>query len=187
MQYEHFELQPMRLHPRLVRPSRVREVAGELSPRPRTATRPRPRRRLRPSPRGAGSSRARTRRRRRDKERRSVSLRLGVAAADRRSPLGSACFSARRRARMRRDNADPGFSRTVQRVEDDDVRIALGAGSPRPSDSSSALIRSESWAFIWQPERRDVVALHRRDCIPRTAAEITSRTRSLGTRGSRSP
>ncbi len=44
-----------------------------------------------------------------------------------------------------------GFSRIVQVLSTITSASFWLAASPRPSSSSRPLIRSESWAFIWQP------------------------------------
>jgi hypothetical protein len=45
-----------------------------------------------------------------------------------------------------------GFSRTVQVLKTITSASSWALASPMPSDSSMPLIRSESWAFIWQPK-----------------------------------
>src|SRR5437868_5032639 len=44
-----------------------------------------------------------------------------------------------------------GFSRIVQVLRTITSACSCDAASPSPIDSSMPLIRSESWAFIWQP------------------------------------
>jgi len=44
-----------------------------------------------------------------------------------------------------------GFSRIVQVLKTITSASSWEGASPRPSSSSMPLIRSESWAFIWQP------------------------------------
>ncbi len=45
-----------------------------------------------------------------------------------------------------------GFSRIVQVLKTTTSASSGEAASPSPSSSSRPLIRSESWAFIWQPK-----------------------------------
>ena len=45
-----------------------------------------------------------------------------------------------------------GFSRIVQVLNTTTSASAALAASPSPSSSSMPLMRSESWAFIWQPK-----------------------------------
>ena len=52
-----------------------------------------------------------------------------------------------------------GFSRIVQVLKTSTSASSCAVASPSPSDSSMPLIRSESWAFIWQP---NVVTWYRR-------------------------
>ena len=44
-----------------------------------------------------------------------------------------------------------GFSRIVHVLKTSTSASSCAVASPSPSDSSMPLIRSESWAFIWQP------------------------------------
>ena len=44
-----------------------------------------------------------------------------------------------------------GFSRIVQVLKTTMSASSFEVASPRPSDSSIPLMRSESWLFIWQP------------------------------------
>src|SRR5690348_5175787 len=52
-----------------------------------------------------------------------------------------------------------GFSRIVHVLKTTTSASAALGASPRPSSSSMPLMRSESWAFIWQP---NVVTWYRR-------------------------
>src|SRR4026209_297198 len=45
-----------------------------------------------------------------------------------------------------------GFSRMVHVLKTTTSAWSADVASPSPSDSSMPLIRSESWAFIWQPK-----------------------------------
>ena len=45
-----------------------------------------------------------------------------------------------------------GFSRIVQVLKTITSASSCDGASPRPSSSSMPLIRSLSWAFIWQPK-----------------------------------
>ena len=45
-----------------------------------------------------------------------------------------------------------GFSRIVHVLKTTRSASSFEVASPRPSDSSMPLIRSESWLFIWQPK-----------------------------------
>ena len=88
----------------------------------------------------------------------ALALRLRVAAADRDHALGVALLQHLRVAEVRRE---PRVGLLADRagVEDEHVGLLGRTASPRPSSSSMPLIRSESCAFIWQP---NVVTWYRR-------------------------
>ena len=82
----------------------------------------------------------------------ALALRLGVAAADGDHALGIAPLARGRLAEVGGE-LRVGLLADRAGVEDDDVGVGgASAASPSPSSSSMPLIRSESWAFIWQPK-----------------------------------
>ena len=80
-----------------------------------------------------------------------LSLCLGVAAADGDDEVGPLALH---RTGIPEVRGEPRVRLLANRarVEDDDVGLVGAVASPRPSDSSMPLIRSESCAFIWQPK-----------------------------------
>ena len=80
-----------------------------------------------------------------------LALRLGVAAADGdHRPRVALASAPRRRPRCAAKRVS-GFSRIVHVLKTITSASSCDGASPSPSSSSSPLIRSESWAFIWQP------------------------------------
>ena len=79
-----------------------------------------------------------------------LALRLGIAAADRNDAAGVAPLASRGLAEVCRE-LRVGLLPDRAGVEDDDVGVLGRRGLPRPSSSSMPLMRSESCAFIWQP------------------------------------
>ena len=153
MQYAHFELQPIETCTQAWKRALAvhRQVGGEVLVRAELPARHR-------VPAG-GDPLAEVRDRARpegDVDERvpledPLALRLRVAAADRdrRDRAARACA----RAAFPRYAASrvSGFSRIVHVLKTTTSASSGDAASPRPSDSSMPLIRSESWAFIWQP------------------------------------
>ena len=90
-----------------------------------------------------------------------LSLRLCVAAADCDDDVGS---SPLQRARVSEVAASrvSGFSRIVHVLNTITSASSANGASPSPSDSSMPLMRSESCAFIWQP---NVVTWYRRIAV----------------------
>src|SRR5436190_22993302 len=75
-----------------------------------------------------------------------------------------------------------GFARIVHVLKTTTSASSWAAASPSPSDSSMPLIRSESWAFIWQPKvvtwyRFTVSIVARR--VARSSAGRTDRSTGL--------
>jgi hypothetical protein len=76
--------------------------------------------------------------------------RLRPAAAQTITLEGSRSLAAR--ASIRRAwKRSSAFSRMVQVLNTSTSASSGAVASPRPSDSSSPFMRSESWTFIWQP------------------------------------
>ena len=161
MQYEHFELQPIETctHAWKERSRCIGQLRGELAVvEAEAAAR---------DPHAAGAeplAEVRDRARpERDVDRRveledPLALRLGVAAADGDHAVRVLALARRRLAEVRGE-LRVGLLADRARVEDDDVGVVGARASPSPSSSSMPLIRSESWAFIWQP---NVVTWYRR-------------------------